>query len=63
MRRNYSYAVEFVEASTPWAFVAVELASRNVHACPLEAIQRMCDDYERTLTVEGCLAAKAPWEK
>jgi predicted kinase len=63
MAQRYGYEVEFIEPSTPWAFDTVQLAARNVHGCPLEGIERMLERYEPTLTVESCLAAKAPWER
>jgi hypothetical protein len=56
------YRVQFVEPHTPWARDAVECARLNTHGVPLPAIQGMLARWESDLTVEGCLAAKAPWE-
>ena len=56
------YRVQFVEPHTPWARDAVECARLNTHGVPLPAIQGMLSRWEADLTVEGCLAAKAPWE-
>lgn len=56
------YRIQFVEPHTPWARDAVECARLNTHGVPLPAIQGMLARWESDLTVEGCLAAKAPWE-
>lgn len=37
----YGYEVEFVEPTTSWKDNADELANRNTHGVPLEAIKRM----------------------
>lgn len=60
--RFHGYAVEFCEADTPWAFDAPTLAQKNAHGCPQEAIERMAARWEDGLTVDQCIAAKAPWE-
>ena len=56
------YRIQFVEPHTPWARDAAECARLNTHGVPLPAIQGMLSRWESDLTVEGCLAAKAPWE-
>lgn len=60
---DYGYRVRFVEADTPWAKDAEVCAARNQHGVPLDAIKRMLSNWQESLTVEKCLAAKAPWEK
>jgi predicted kinase len=51
----YGYDVKFLEPETPWAFDAEELAKRNVHKCPREAIERMLKRWEPDMTVEKCV--------
>jgi predicted kinase len=57
------YAVQFIEPRTPWARDAAECARRNSHGVPEASIVAMLARWEDDLTVEKCLAAKAPWEK
>lgn len=61
--QEHGYTVEFHEPTTSWARDPVELAKRNTHGVPLEAIKRMLDRFEEDLTVDRCLVARAPWEK
>ena len=65
MAREFGYAVFFEETKTPWRFDAEELAKKNVHGVPPEAIQRMIDRYEDhdSFTEEEVLKSLAPWEK
>ena len=39
---------------------AAELARRNVHGVPIEAIQRMLDRWETDFTVEAIMASQMP---
>jgi NEDD4-binding protein 2 len=63
LAERFGFQVEFVTADTPWAFDADECFKRNSHGVPLEAIKGMLSRFQPTLTVEGCLKSKAPWEK
>lgn len=63
LAQTHGYEVEFVEAGHMATWDAATFAARNVHGCPLETIERMIADYEPDITVESCLAAKAPWER
>lgn len=65
MAREFSYAVSFEETKTPWRFDAEELAKKNIHGVPPEAIQRMIERYEDhdSFTEEEVLKSLAPWEK
>lgn len=60
---KFGYRVQFIEPATAWARDPEECARRNTHGVPLEAIRAMLARWEPDLTVEDCLAAKAPWEK
>jgi tRNA uridine 5-carbamoylmethylation protein Kti12 len=51
----FGYAVRFLEPETPWAFDVDELAKRNVHKVPREAIERMLARWEPDMTVEKCV--------
>lgn len=57
---DHGYKVEFREPETEWKRNAEELARRNVHNVPLEAIQRMLDRWEEDPTVEKVLKAVVP---
>lgn len=46
------YLIEMLEAATPWAKSADELAARNKHGVAKEAIERMLQNYERTTVIE-----------
>lgn len=61
--QRYGYKVEFREPETPWAWNADELAKRNTHGVPRDAIQKMIDRFEKNPTVEKVLQSRAPWEK
>ncbi len=63
LAQDFGYTVQFVTADTPWEFDAEECAKRNTHGVPLDAIKGMIARFQKTLTVEGCLSSKAPWEK
>lgn len=58
-----NYEVRFVEANSPWARDPQECARRNTHGVPLQSIQNMLNRWEDNLTVQACLAARAPWEQ
>ena len=49
---NQGYEVRIEEANTPWAFNAEELAQRNTHGVPLEAIQKKLQRWHPNPTVE-----------
>ncbi|KAG2382045.1 hypothetical protein C9374_005837 [Naegleria lovaniensis] len=61
--KQYSYEVKVLEPQTPWAKNAVELAKRNQHGVPVEAIQRMLDRWETDFTVENILRSNPPARK
>jgi predicted kinase len=63
LAKEFDYNVVFVTADSSWAFNAEECFSRCAHGVPLESIKRMLSSFEPVLTVESCLASKAPWEK
>ncbi len=48
LAQKYGYKVEVREPDTPWKFNAEELAKRNTHGVPLEAIKRMLSRWEKT---------------
>ncbi|KAL5012756.1 hypothetical protein ScPMuIL_011307 [Solemya velum] len=50
---QFGYKIEILEPSTPWKFKPKELARRNRHAVPLEAIEQMLERYEKNVTVES----------
>lgn len=60
---RHGYVVQFIEPRTEWAKDPEECARRNSHGVPLDAIRGMLARWEADLTVEKCLAAKAPWER
>lgn len=60
---KYNYEIEFKEPTTPWAKNAEELAKKNVHGVPIEAIQRMLDRWETDFTIENILKSKPPRRK
>jgi predicted kinase len=64
MAQKYGYDVEFKAAKSSWAWDVEELAKRNTHGVPLEAIKRMKSGFQSigTATVDKVLAARAPWE-
>lgn len=57
LAQAHGYTVEFVEAECRDPVVC---HARNAHGVPLSAVQAMASRYESGLTVEKCLAAKAP---
>jgi predicted kinase len=57
------YRIEIREPETPWKFDAEELAKRNQHGVPIEAIKRMLSRWEPDITVDDILAAKSPFDK
>jgi len=57
------YEIEIMEPQTPWAFDVEECAKRNTHGVPLASILGMLNRWDKDVTVEQCLVAKAPWEK
>lgn len=61
--QKYGYKIEIKEPSTEWAWNVEELAKRNSHGVPAEAIQRMKDRYQKDLTVDQIVNSKNPFEK
>jgi len=61
--KENGYEIEFRFPITEWAFDVDECTKRNTHGVPNKAIKRMRHRFERNLTVDIVLAAKAPWEK
>jgi len=57
------YEIAIMEPQTPWAFDVEECAKRNTHGVPLASILGMLNRWDKDVTVEQCLVAKAPWEK
>jgi len=55
-----NYKVEVQEPTTPWAKNAEELAKRNVHSVPLEAVQRMLTRWETFEKLEDITNAQVP---
>jgi NEDD4-binding protein 2 len=60
MAMRFGYEVRVQEPSTWWAKDANELARRNQHGVPLEAIQRMLDRWEADFSLQAILASKSP---
>jgi len=60
---NNGYQVVIQETTTPWAKNATELAKRNEHGVPVEAIQRMLDRWEIDFTVDSILKSNPPKRK
>jgi predicted kinase len=65
MAVEHGYDVKAEETTTPWRMDPEELARRNIHGVPREAIERMVERYEPhdVFTQEEILKSKAPWEK
>jgi hypothetical protein len=49
------YEIIFLEPKTPWAFDVKELAVRNSHGVPLQALERMKRRYVPDMTLEMVL--------
>jgi predicted kinase len=64
MAVDAGYDIRFHETTTDWSKDVDELAKRNIHGVPREAIQRMLDRYEdhSEFTVDNVLNSKSPWE-
>lgn len=62
LAQKYDYAVEIHTPATDWAWDASQLASKNTHGVPLDAIQKMHDRFEHDLSVDDIMNSKAPWE-
>ena len=54
------YTILVREPTTPWAKNAVELAKRNQHGVPEEAINRMLERWETDFSVEAILQSEPP---
>jgi predicted kinase len=57
---HYGYTIKFDEPTTSWAKDASELAKRNAHGVPLDAIKRMLGRWETDFTVENILKSNPP---
>eukprot|EP01080_Neovahlkampfia_damariscottae_P006581 gene6581-10744_t len=54
------YEIKVVETSTPWCKNAEELAKKNQHGVPIEAIQAMLKRWEKDFSVESILKSEPP---
>lgn len=54
------YTVQVQEPNTPWKNDAKELAKRNVHGVPADAIQKMLDRWETFATITDIVNAEPP---
>jgi predicted kinase len=57
---KYGYKIEIKEPTTPWKFNAEELAKRNTHKVPQEAIEKMITKWQPNITVEDILKSEKP---
>ena len=55
---KYGYQIEILEPNTSWKFDADELAKRNTHQVPKEAIEQKIKEWEPDLTVEDILKSE-----
>jgi predicted kinase len=55
---KYGYQIEILEPNTPWKFDADELAKRNTHQVPKDAIEQKIKEWEPDLTVEDILKSE-----
>jgi predicted kinase len=53
---QHGYEPRIEEAKTPWAFNAEELAKRNKHGVPLDAIQEKLKNWAPNPTIQDILA-------
>ena len=60
MALHHMYEVVVTEPDTPWKCNAQELARRNTHGVPVEAIQRMLDRWETDFSVDAIMASQPP---
>jgi len=60
LAQKYGYQIEIREPNTPWKFDAEELAKRNIHNVPKEAIEKMITKWEPNITVEDILKSERP---
>ncbi|MNE81595.1 hypothetical protein D3C80_1782580 [compost metagenome] len=60
LAQEFGYEVIVREPDTPWRRNAAELAKRNVHGVPVEAIQRMLDRWDEDFSVEAILKSAPP---
>ncbi len=59
---KYGYKVEIKEPNTPWKFNAQELAKRNKHGVPQDAIEKYIEKWDKNISLENILNSKMPWE-
>jgi predicted kinase len=57
---KYGYNIVITEPTTPWCKDAEELAKRNEHGVPLEAIKMMLNRWEKDFTIENILESEPP---
>lgn len=62
LAQQYGYRVDVQQPQTPWRFDAAELARRNTHGVPQEAIQKMIDRWDDDFSTDAIMKSKAPWE-
>jgi len=60
MALKYGYQIEIKEPNTPWKFDAEELAKKNKHNIPKEAIEKMIKKWEPNITIENILKSEKP---
>lgn len=52
MAMEFTYIIEVLEPSTPWAFNDNELARRTIHGVPQMKLKEMLASYEKNITPE-----------
>ncbi len=60
LAQEHGYEIVVKEPDTPWRRDAGELAKRNVHGVPLEAIERMLGRWDEDFSIEAILNSKPP---
>jgi len=57
---RYGYRIEVREADAPWKFDVEELARKNKHQVPADAIQKKLDQWEPDISVEDIMKSEMP---
>jgi predicted kinase len=60
MAVEHGYEIVVREPDTPWRRDAQELAKRNIHNVPVEAVQRMLDRWDEDFSVDAILKSNPP---
>ncbi|PJF20411.1 MAG: hypothetical protein CUN56_16310, partial [Phototrophicales bacterium] len=58
--RAAGYQIRVVEPDTEWKFDPEELANRNTHGVPLEAIQKMINRWDHDITPDDIMKSEKP---